>query len=104
MDIDAMTKELAALGHTVKGEQDEEPTTYPPSHVPICGKTGHWGRNCRYKDQTPQNQQPKGKGGNRNPDNTQRCWTCGVIGHRQAQCPQKKGGGKGGKGKQVSIA
>ena len=54
----------------------------------VCGKTGHYGRDCR--------QRADGDG----------CWICGDLGHRSGACPQKpkgkgkgKGKDKGGKGK-----
>ena len=105
MDLDALGK---AKGKGGKEKGAGAPDKLPTSPCPHCGKPGHWGRDCWWKN-TPPEQRPgqqsqhagKGKDGKKGKGKGKKgkskdlsgvtCWSCGQKGHRADKCPKKKG-------------
>ena len=79
-----------SFGKTAKGEA-------PTTPCPICGRVGHWKRDCWYAESS-QKGSGKSKSKQASPAKTAadadggkgRCWNCGETGHLSAQCKKPK--------------
>ncbi|CAK0839184.1 unnamed protein product [Prorocentrum cordatum] len=119
MDLDPLAKQLAALGFKGgkngkigngkgktsgpgKGKGADDTPTKP---CPICGKTGHWKRDCRWISTAASGKAPPKGGGGRGrgkgkddgkagaAPKPKPCWTCGPTAHLAKDCPVAKKAG-----------
>ncbi|CAK0899647.1 unnamed protein product, partial [Prorocentrum cordatum] len=116
MDIDSLARQLAALGfkggkggngkgRNGKAGKGKGADDLPTKPCPICGKTGHWKRDCWWNTTAASGKAPpkggggrgrgKGKGEAKGGDGPKPkpCWTCGSTAHLAKDCPVAKKSG-----------
>ena len=113
MDVSELSTQLAALGIRLpKGKgakgggkssgKSSSKSDVPTSPCPICGKTGHWKRDCWYNDTAKSSGKGSGKGKSKTPPQPApnkaaagdkkeaKSRNCGEKGHMSAQCRKPK--------------
>ena len=113
MDVSELSSQLAAFGIQLpkgkgakgggkSGGKNSSKSDVPTTPCPICGKTGHWKRDCWYADTNNTNKKGSGKGKSKTPPppapykaaagdkKEAKCWNCGEKGHMSAQCRKPK--------------
>ncbi|CAK0840427.1 unnamed protein product, partial [Prorocentrum cordatum] len=119
MDIDSLARQLAALGfkggkngkigngkgRNGKAGKGKGADDLPTKPCPICGKTGHWKRDCWWASTAASGKAPPKGGGGRargrgkgdatagDAPKPRPCWTCGSTAHLAKDCPVAKKAG-----------
>ena len=120
MEVDALSKQIGALTSQIKGWKGKSagkgtkgkdsgkgrgagaPDNLPTNPCPICGRMGHWKKDCWYNAEKGAGRSPsggkgqKGKGGRgsgkdsgKGDQSRTKCWKCGDAGHISRNCPKK---------------